>query len=75
MIIAIMNLLKRRPSVILSGIILVKMVTLMPALIVADIFYFNQNGYIRNIVFDIIALTYTLGSLILLYFYRRGIKI
>jgi hypothetical protein len=69
-----LNLLKRQPSVILSGILLVKLITLMPAILITDIFKFFQNGYTGNISFDIIALTITLFSIILIFFYKRGIN-
>ena len=74
-IIAIMNLLQKPACVILSGIVLVKLITLMPALLFNDLFHFMQEGYFIDFSFVIIASVFTLFSLMLLYLYRRGINI
>ena len=73
-IIAVMNLLDKPSSVILSGVVLVKVITLMPALLFSDIFHFIQNGYPKDVSFDIIAFVFTLLSLVLLILYKRGIN-
>ena len=74
-IIAIINLSNKPSSVILSGIVLVKLVTLMPALLFNDIFHFIKNGHFLDISFDIIATVFTLFSFNLLYLFKRGINI
>ena len=74
-IIAIINLSNKPSSVILSGIVLVKLVTLMPALLFNDIFHFIKNGHFLDISFDIIATVFTLFSMNLLYLFKRGINI
>jgi hypothetical protein len=73
-IIATMNLLNKPSCVFFSGIVLVKLITLMPALLFNDIFHFMQKGYFLDISFVIIAFVFTTISLMLLYFYKRGIK-
>jgi hypothetical protein len=73
-IIAFMNFLKKPVGAILSGIVLIKLITLMPALLFNDIFHYIQNGYFKDISFDIITIVFTIFPLVLLYLYKRGIK-
>ena len=73
-IISIINLLDKPLSIILSGIVLVKLITLMPALLFNDIFHFIKNGYFLDISFDIIATFFTLFSVSLLFLFKRGVN-
>lgn len=74
-IIAVMNLLHKPSGVILFGVVLVKLITLMPALLFNDIFHYMQIGNFLDVSFDIIASAFTIFSLMLLFLYRRGINI
>jgi hypothetical protein len=73
-IIAIMNLRKIPFSFIFAGIFLIKIITLMPALIFNDFFHWLNTGKFLDITFDIIALIFTLFASALLFLYKRGIK-
>ena len=74
-IIAVMNLLKKPYSVIFTGILLIKLTTLMPALFFNDVFHYFMNGFFIDFSFLIITAGFTLISLTLLFLYKRGIRV
>jgi hypothetical protein len=74
LIVAYMNFKKYFSGIILSGVILIKIITLMPAIICNDIFHWIKTGFFIDITFDIIALIITLCSLAVLIIYKSGIK-
>ena len=71
---AILNIKKNIFGVILIGILLVKTIILMPAIIISDVLYFINKSAFIDLSFDIIALIITIVSLIFFMFYQRGIE-
>jgi hypothetical protein len=57
-----------------SGIALLKIVTILPAVIFIDVFHRLYTGVFLDLPFDIVALVITLIATVFLIFYMRTIK-
>jgi hypothetical protein len=71
---AVLNWRKKTIGHVLTGVILVKVITIMPALLLNDLFHWMQTGRFLDISFDIIALAFTACAGIFLFAYQRGIR-
>ena len=71
---AVLNWRKKTIGHVLTGVILVKVITIMPALRLNDIFHWLQTGRFLDLSFDFVALAFTVCSGIFLFAYQRGIK-
>jgi hypothetical protein len=74
LVIGIMNWKKQVWGYLLAGVMLIKIITLLPALIISDVLHKLYVGYFRDIGFDMIALTITLAAAILFLFYLHRIE-
>jgi hypothetical protein len=72
-IIAIMNLQKNRHACLWSGIVLIKIATIMPALLMNEIFYRIKNGAFLDFSFVIIASSFIIVAAIIFLLFIRGI--
>ncbi|NLB54128.1 MAG: hypothetical protein GX808_14490 [Syntrophomonadaceae bacterium] len=72
-IIAILNYKKVCWGFLLSGVALIKIITILPAVIFNDIFYRIYTGKFIDLGFDVIASVITIIGAIVLYFYLRSI--
>ncbi len=57
---------------ILTGLFLVKTVTLMPAILISDWFYYKNTGKFLDQGFDILAVSITLITGIFLFIYFKN---
>ena len=71
---AILNLMKNDWGYLFSGIALLKIVTILPAVIFNDVFHWLFTGNFLDLSFDIIALVIILTASIFLGLYMRTIK-
>jgi len=71
---AVLNWRKKTSGHVLTGIILVKVITIMPALLLNDVFHWLQTGRFIDLTFDFIALAFTVCAGIFLFAYKRGIQ-
>lgn len=71
---AIMNLRKQAWGYLFSGVALIKIVTILPAVIFNDIFYWFATGKFLDLSFDIIAIVITVIAFIFLILYTKAIK-
>lgn len=72
-IIAIMNLKQNRYGSIWSGLALIKILTIMPALLLNEIFYWIKNGVFLDFSFIIISGSFIIVSAFLLIQFKNGI--
>lgn len=72
-IIAILNLRKNRYSSIWSGLALIKILTIMPALFLNEIFYWIKNGVFLDFSFIIISSLFIIISAFLMIQFKKGI--
>jgi hypothetical protein len=71
---SVLNYLKSSFGYLLSGIALLKVVTILPAVVFNDIFHRIYVGYFLDLTFDIIAVIFTLIGIYLVIRYLRTIK-
>lgn len=71
---AVLNWRKKTIGHLLTGVILVKVLTIMPALLFNDLFHWLETGKFLDIAFDFVALTFTACAGIFLFAYHRGIR-
>lgn len=71
---AIMNLRKQSWGYLFSGVALIKIVTILPAVIFNDIFYWFATGKFLDLSFDIIAIVITVIAFIFLILYTKAIE-
>jgi hypothetical protein len=71
---AVLNLLKTDWGTLFSGLALLKIVTILPAVIFNDVFHRLYTGVFLDLPFDIIALVITLIASIFLNLYMKTIK-
>lgn len=71
---SILNLMKVDWGYLLSGVALIKIVTILPAVIFNDIYHWLYTGSFLDLPFDIIAVIITLIASILLLLYMRSIS-
>jgi hypothetical protein len=70
----VLNLMKTEWGYLFSGVALLKIVTILPAVIFNDIFHRLYTGVFLDLTFDIIALVITLIASIFLGVYMKTIK-
>lgn len=70
---SVLNLMKNYWGYLFSGVALIKIVTILPAVIFNDIFHRIYAGKFLDLPFDFIALVITLTAIILLIVYMKGI--
>lgn len=73
-IIGVMNWRGQPWGTLFSGVLLIKIMTLLPALVISDFLHQYHVGHFRDIGFDAIATGITLTATILFCFYQRGIR-
>jgi hypothetical protein len=73
-IISIYNLRQSVWGYLLSGVALIKISTILPALVMNDIFHWIFTGRFIDFSFDIIATILTISALTFLFYYMRSIK-
>jgi hypothetical protein len=73
-IIAILNLKKSIWGHILSGVALLKIVTILPAVLMNDIFHKIYTGRFLDFTFDLIAIVISASGMIFLILYMKSIK-
>jgi len=71
---AILNLMKTDWGHLFSGIALLKIVTILPAVIFNDVFHRLYTGVFLDLSFDIVALVITLIAAVFLSLYMKTIK-
>jgi len=71
---AVLNLKKTDWGTLFSGVALLKIVTILPAVIFNDIFHRLYTGFFLDLSFDIIALVITLIAAVLLSLYMKRIE-
>jgi hypothetical protein len=71
---AVLNWRKKTIGHVLIGVILVKVITIMPALLFNDVFHWLQTGRFLDLTFDFIALAFTVCAGFFLFAYKRGIQ-
>jgi len=71
---AILNLMRTDWGYLFSGIALIKIVTILPAVIFNDVFHRLYTGVFLDLSFDIIALVITLITFIFLILYMKTVK-
>jgi hypothetical protein len=71
---AILNLMRTDWGYLFSGIALLKIVTILPAIIFNDVFNRLYTGVFLDLPFDIIALVITLIALVFLILYMKTVK-
>ena len=71
---AILNLMKTNWGYLFSGIALLKIVTILPAVIFNDVFHRLYTGVFLDLSFDIIALVITFIASVFLILYMKTIK-
>lgn len=71
---AIMTLKKKSWGYLLSGIFLIKTLTLMPAIILSDILYWKQSGEWMDLGFTIMASVITMITALFTAWYFKNIK-
>jgi hypothetical protein len=70
----ILNLRKNIFGHILIGLFLIKIISIMPAIIIGDLFNYLFTGKFIDLSFDIIAIIFTFVALVMLILYNRGIQ-
>jgi hypothetical protein len=71
---AVLNWRKKALGHLLTGVILVKVLTIMPALLFNDLFHWLETGTFLDIPFDFVALTFTAFAGAFLFAFHRGIR-
>jgi|GEM_PF-6000730 len=71
---AILNLMRTDWGYLFSGIALLKIVTILPAVIFNDVFHRLYTGVFLDLPFDIIALVITLIAFVFLFLYMKTVK-
>jgi len=70
----IMNLRKSSWGYLFSGVALIKILTILPAVMMNDIFHLLYTGKFIDLSFDIIALVITLSALVFLILYLKNLE-
>jgi hypothetical protein len=73
-IVSILNFKKAELGYLLSGVSLIKIITILPAVICNDLFHYFFEGYFLDLSFDIIALLITITGVFFLFFFLRNIE-
>ena len=71
---AVLNLKRTGPGVLLSGVALIKIVTILPAVVLTDVFHRLNTGEFLDLSFDVMALVITGTGALLLGLYLQRIK-